>query len=168
MAFFNVAGYLYLIEESRRSTVIYASHEDKVLNKFRIWKERHYTHVQMTENRASRLVGWKTHPTILPRSGIELTTYLTPQLQTWSKCPKPLTTRPVSAFVLACTFFAFYRHISRSTLRGRSSIWIAGQNIVINTTFKNQANFFLRICSVFWPENNNADNGEHDLVWKKA
>ena len=51
---FNVAGYLYVIEESRRSTVISLPHEDKVLNKFRIWKERH---VQMRENRASRLVG---------------------------------------------------------------------------------------------------------------
>ena len=59
--FFIVAGYLYVIEESRRSTVMYASHEDKVLNKFRIWKERH---VQMRENRASRLVGCQTHPTI--------------------------------------------------------------------------------------------------------
>ena len=41
----------------------------------------------MRENRASRLVGWKTHPTILPRSGFELTTSRTPQLQTWSNWP---------------------------------------------------------------------------------
>ena len=41
-------------------------HEDNVLNKFRICKERH---IQMRENRSSHLVGWKTHPTILPRSG---------------------------------------------------------------------------------------------------
>ena len=40
MAVFNVAGYL-IIEESRRSTVISVPHEDNVLNKFRIWKERH-------------------------------------------------------------------------------------------------------------------------------
>ena len=97
--FFIVAGSLYVIEESRRSTVIYASHEDKVLNKFGIWKERH---VQMGENRASRLVGCKTHPTILPRSGFELTTSRTPQLQTWSKCPKLLTTRPRRNIVRSC------------------------------------------------------------------
>ena len=36
---FNVAG--YLIEERRRWPVITASLEDNVLNKFRIWKERH-------------------------------------------------------------------------------------------------------------------------------
>ncbi len=36
---FNVAG--YLMEERRRWPVITASHEDNVLNKFRIWKERH-------------------------------------------------------------------------------------------------------------------------------
>ena len=94
-----MAGSLYVIEESRRSTVIYASHEDKVLNKFGIWKERH---VQMGENRASRLVGCKTHPTILPRSGFELTTSRTPQLQTWSKCPKLLTTRPRRNIVRSC------------------------------------------------------------------
>ena len=46
-------------------------------------------------NRSSRLAGWKTHPTILPRSGFELTTCRTPHLQTWSKCPTPLTTRPL-------------------------------------------------------------------------
>ena len=39
MAVFNVAG--YLIEERRRWPVITASHEDNILNKFRIWKERH-------------------------------------------------------------------------------------------------------------------------------
>ena len=50
-------------------------HEDNVLNKFRIWKERH---IQMRENRSSHLVGWKTHPTILPRPGIELTTSRSP------------------------------------------------------------------------------------------
>ena len=38
-------------------------HEDNVLNKFRIWKERH---IQMRENRTSHLVGWKNHPTIAP------------------------------------------------------------------------------------------------------
>ena len=38
-SFFNVAG--YLIEERRRWPIINASHEDNVLNKFRIWKERH-------------------------------------------------------------------------------------------------------------------------------
>ena len=37
--FFYVAG--YLIEERRRRPVITASHEDNVLNKFRILKERH-------------------------------------------------------------------------------------------------------------------------------
>ena len=31
----------YLIEERRRRPVITASHEDNILNKFRIWKERH-------------------------------------------------------------------------------------------------------------------------------
>ena len=45
----------------------------------------------MRENRASHLVGWKTHPTIFPRPGIELTTFRTPWLQT---CPTPLLTRP--------------------------------------------------------------------------
>ena len=50
-------------------------HEDNVLNKFRIWKERH---IQMRENRSSHLVGWKTHPTIVPRSGFELTTSRSP------------------------------------------------------------------------------------------
>ena len=54
-------------------------HEDNVLNKFRIWKERH---IQMRENRTSHLVGWKTHPTILPRSGFELTTSRSP----WRMC----------------------------------------------------------------------------------
>ena len=53
-------------------------HEDNVLNKFRIWKERH---IQMRENRSSHLVGWTTHPTILPRPGIELTTSRSPQRQ---------------------------------------------------------------------------------------
>ena len=53
-------------------------HEDNVLNKFRIWKERH---IQMRENRSSHLVGWKTHPTILPRPGIELTTSRSPRRQ---------------------------------------------------------------------------------------
>ena len=48
----------------------------------------------MRENRASHLVGWKTHPTILPRSGFELTTFRTPWLQTWARCPTPLLTRP--------------------------------------------------------------------------
>ena len=48
----------------------------------------------MRENRASHLVGWKTHPTILPRSGFELTTYRTPWLQTWARCPTPLPIRP--------------------------------------------------------------------------
>ena len=45
---FNVAG--YLIEEKRSWPIITASgpHEDNVLNKFRIWKER-----QMREKRAS-------------------------------------------------------------------------------------------------------------------
>ena len=50
-------------------------------------------------NRSSRLAGWKTHPTILPRSGFELTTCRTPHLQTWSKCPTPLTTRPLGSYV---------------------------------------------------------------------
>ena len=50
---FNVAG--YLIEERRRWYVITASPRGQnVLNKFRIWKERH---IQMRENRASHLVG---------------------------------------------------------------------------------------------------------------
>ena len=53
-------------------------HEDNVLNKFRIWKERH---IQMRENRSSHLVGWKTHPTILPRPGIELATSRSPWRQ---------------------------------------------------------------------------------------
>ena len=48
----------------------------------------------MRENRASHLVGLKTHPTILPRPGIELTTFRTPWLQTWARCPTPLLTRP--------------------------------------------------------------------------
>ena len=39
MAVFYVAG--YLIEEMRRWHVITASHEDNVLNKFIILKERH-------------------------------------------------------------------------------------------------------------------------------
>ena len=38
-SFFNVAG--YLIEERRRWPVITAPHEENVLNKFRILKERH-------------------------------------------------------------------------------------------------------------------------------
>ena len=50
----NVAG--YLIEERRRWPIINASHEDNVLNKLRIWKERHYI-FQMREHRASHLVG---------------------------------------------------------------------------------------------------------------
>ena len=37
---FYVAG--YLIEERRRWPIITASHEDNVLNKFRILKERHF------------------------------------------------------------------------------------------------------------------------------
>ena len=52
----------------------------------------------MRENRASHLVGWKTHPTILPRSGFELTTFRTPWLQTWARCPTPLLTRPRRRF----------------------------------------------------------------------
>ena len=35
----------------------------------------------MRENRSSHLVGWKTHPTILPRPGIELTTSRSPWRQ---------------------------------------------------------------------------------------
>ena len=42
------------LEERRRWPIINASHEDNVLNKFRIWKERH---IQMRENHASHLVG---------------------------------------------------------------------------------------------------------------
>ena len=37
---FYVAG--YLIEERRRWPIITASHEDNILNKFRILKERHF------------------------------------------------------------------------------------------------------------------------------
>ena len=52
------------------------------------------------ENLTSHLVGWKTHPTILPRSGIEHTTSRTPWLQTWSRRPTPLTTRPWRRFII--------------------------------------------------------------------
>ena len=52
--FFNVAGYLYVIEESRVRLEFLLPHDDNVLNIFRIWKERH---IQMRENRASHLVG---------------------------------------------------------------------------------------------------------------
>ena len=48
---FNVAG--YLIEERRRWPIITAPHEGNVINKFRIWKERHF---QMREHRTSHLV----------------------------------------------------------------------------------------------------------------
>ena len=41
-------------------------------------------------------VTWSDDKLILlwPRSGFELTTFRTPWLQTWSRCPTPLTTRP--------------------------------------------------------------------------
>ena len=42
------------LEEKRRWLIIMLPHEDNVLNKFRIWKERH---IQMRENRSSHLVG---------------------------------------------------------------------------------------------------------------
>ena len=42
------------LEEKRRWLIINAPHEDNVLNKFRIWNERH---IQMRENRSSHLVG---------------------------------------------------------------------------------------------------------------
>ena len=41
------------LEEKRRWLILMLPHEDNVLNKFRIWKERH---IQMTENRSSHLV----------------------------------------------------------------------------------------------------------------
>ena len=43
-------------------------HEDNIPSEFRILKERH---IQMREY---QLVGLKTRPTIVPRSGFELTT----------------------------------------------------------------------------------------------
>ena len=48
---FNVVG--YLIEERRRWPIINDSHEDNVLNKFRIWKERH---IQMLNKLYSTLL----------------------------------------------------------------------------------------------------------------
>ena len=50
---FNVAGYL-IRGEAQMAYNILLPHEDNVLNKFRIWKERH---IQMRENRSSHLVG---------------------------------------------------------------------------------------------------------------
>ena len=50
--FFNVVG--YVIDESRDRLSFLLPHEDNVLNKFRIGKERP---IQMRENRASYLVG---------------------------------------------------------------------------------------------------------------
>ena len=52
--FVNVAGYLYVIEESRDRLYFLFPHEDNVLNTFSIRKERH---IQMRENCASYLVG---------------------------------------------------------------------------------------------------------------
>ena len=68
-------------------------HEDNVLNKFRIWKERH---IQMRENRASHQSPgrMKNSSYYMPRSGFELTTFRTPQRQTRARCPTPLLTRP--------------------------------------------------------------------------
>ena len=49
----NVAGYL-IRGEAQVAYNLMLPHEDNVLNKFRIWKERH---IQMRENRCSHLVG---------------------------------------------------------------------------------------------------------------
>ena len=98
-------------------------HEDKVLNKFRIWKE---SHVQMRENRSSHLVWWKTHPTILPQPGFELTTSRTLQLQTWSKCPASNHSATTAVIQIRYNTISFY---CAKILRNLSSM--ACQTIVL-------------------------------------
>ena len=101
MAVFNVAG--YLIEERRRWSAITASHEDNIPNKFRILKERHIQmkktyRFQLSKNQTSSscLVGPKNHPTIVSRSGIDLTTSRPPAsiASSWPRCRMPIITRP--------------------------------------------------------------------------
>ena len=68
MAVFNVAGYLIEAQMAcnycfPNGTIIFQINSE-------FWKEG----IFRWENRTSCLVGLKTHPTIVPRSGIELTT----------------------------------------------------------------------------------------------
>ena len=71
MVVFNMAG--YLVEERRRWPVITASPRRQLIFQMHSelwWKKGAFG----WENRTSCLVGPKTHPTIVPRLGFELTT----------------------------------------------------------------------------------------------
>ena len=80
---FNVAG--YLIEGKRRWLAInrMLPHEDNILNKFRIRKERH---IRMRKQ--YQMPGWTKHILYSP-TVFELTTAHTPSLQHGQGVPRP-------------------------------------------------------------------------------
>ena len=72
MAVINVAGYLR--EETQMVCNLILPHEDDILNKFRIWNERH-----LQVRKPYQLPGWtKTRLTIMPRPGFEPATSCSP------------------------------------------------------------------------------------------
>ena len=62
----------YPMEKARMACKLMLPHEDNSQNKFRIWKERHYS------DEKAVLVRLRTRPTVVPRLVFELTTSRTP------------------------------------------------------------------------------------------
>ena len=110
-SFFNVAG--YLIEERRRWPVITLPHEDNVLNKFRILKERH---VQMRKPYQS--------PYQSPGRMKNSSHYIAPAGDRTHDLPYTVasnnTSRPAEDIM--CTFFKLHIHLKKTYKETRKSM----------------------------------------------